>query len=37
MRQYNGKSNLFGSVIEDYRKKNNISREGLARRLQFSY
>ena len=34
MRKYNGKSNLSGLIIEEYRKKEKMSREDLARRLQ---
>ena len=34
MRKYNGKSNLSGAIIEEYRKKNKMSREDLARSLQ---
>lgn len=34
MRKYNGKSNLSGAIIEEYIKKNKMSREDLARSLQ---
>ncbi len=34
MRKYNGKSNIVGPIIEDYRDNKHISREELAKKLQ---
>lgn len=34
MRKYNGKSNISGKIIENYRNVNNMTREDLAKKLQ---
>lgn len=34
MRKYNGKSNLYGEIIEKYRLSKDMSREYLAQQLQ---
>lgn len=34
MRKYNGKSNVVGPLIENYRDNKHISREELAKKLQ---
>lgn len=34
MRKYNGKSNVSGKIIENYRNAKNMTREDLAKQLQ---
>ena len=37
MRKYNGKSNVVGPLIENYRDSKHISREELAKKLQLEW
>ncbi len=34
MRKYNGKSNISGKIIENYRNNKNMTRDDLAKQLQ---
>lgn len=34
MRKYNGKSNVSGKIIENYRNNKNMTRDDLAKQLQ---